>query len=324
MARPPALHLADIRVRYGAKLALDGLNLTVKRGEIVALLGPNGSGKSTTLAVAAGLLDPESGQTTACGFTRRTHPAEYAQRIGLVPQEPALYDDLSAEANLLFFGRLYGLNGYDLRCRVAIGLERFRLTDRAGDRVSTFSGGLKQRLNLAIALLHEPPLLLLDEPTASLDPKSRDDLFADLHRLRDAGHGLLITTHHLDEAETGCDRIAVLDSGKLVASGTPSELTRPSASGKAVLYGHLREALPIFFLKGLRKRLGRKFEIEVTGRRLRLAAVNQEELGRALAFIMEDGIVLETFRTPPGRLETLLRHPGSARVEEVPCDVVGI
>jgi ABC-2 type transport system ATP-binding protein len=321
MQRSPALHLVDIRVQYGETLALDRLNLDVQRGEIVALLGPNGSGKSTALAVAAGILDPESGFVTTCGVRRDADPLGYARNIGLVPQEPALYDDLSAEANLLFFGRLYGLSGYDLRCRTILALERVGLIDRSQDRVSTFSGGMKQRVNLAVALLHDPPLLLLDEPTAALDPKSRDALFADLHRLREAGHAVLLTTHHLDEAETGCDRVAVLDRGRLVAEGRPNELMRYQTTGRAVLYGHLSEPLAQFFVRGLRKRLGSAVEVEVTGRRLRLAADTQQELGQALALILGDGIVLDTFRTPPGRLETLLRNQTHAVPQGAPCDV---
>ena len=320
MSSAQALSLVGVRVRYGKAVALDGLTFELNRGEIAALLGPNGSGKSTTLAVAAGILEPEAGTVLACGIDRRTDPAAYAHSVGLVPQDPALYEDLSAEANLLFFGRLYGLSGYDLRCRVAAALERVRLTDRARDRVSTYSGGMKQRVNLAVALLHDPPLLLLDEPTASLDPKSRDALFADLHRLREAGHAILLTTHHLDEAETGCDRVAVLDRGGVVASGRPSELIRHQPTGRAVLYAHMREPLPHFFLKGLRKRLGRRAEVEVTGRRLRLAADTQELLGKALATVLADGIVLDTFRTPPGRLETLLRHPAPVEPQEAAAD----
>jgi ABC-2 type transport system ATP-binding protein len=309
MLSAQALSLVGVRVRYGKAVALDGLSFDVARGQITALLGPNGSGKSTTLAVAAGILDPEAGRVTACGIERKADPHAYARSVGLVPQEPALYEEMTAEANLTFFGRLYGHSGYDLRCRVAVALDRVRLTDRAKDRVGTYSGGMKQRVNLAIALLHDPPLLLLDEPTASLDPKSRDDLFADLHRLREAGHAILLTTHHLDEAETGCDRIVVLDRGAVAAEGRPCDLIRHQSSGRAVLYGHLRESLPHFFVKGLRKRLGKAVDVEVTGRRLRLAADTQEMLGKALAMVLADGIVIETFRTPPGRLETLLRHP---------------
>jgi ABC-2 type transport system ATP-binding protein len=182
-----------------------------------------------------------------------------------------------------------------------------RLADRRDDRVGTLSGGLNQRLNLAVALLHDPVVLLLDEPTAALDPASRDALFAELHHLRDGGHAILLTTHHLDEAEHGCDRIAVLDRGRLVACGKPSELLRCRPGGRAVLYAQLREFLPRFFVKSLKRRVGRGVEVEVTGRRLRLAADTHEQLGRALGVVLADGIGVDGFRTPPGRLDHLLR-----------------
>ena len=307
MTAPVALALHDVRVRYGRTPAVDGVTLHVRRGEIVGLLGPNGSGKSTTLAVAAGLLDPATGVVTADGVRRGDDAIGYARRVGLVPQEPALYDDLSAEANLAFVAGLYGFGGAERERRVDAALEFARLTDRGWDRVSTFSGGLKQRLNLACALVHDPPVLLLDEPTAGLDPASRDALFGTLHDLREAGRAVLLTTHHLDEAEHGCDRIAVLEKGRLVACGTPAELARPRPGGRAILYAHLRDPLPAFFRKSLQHRVGPGADVEVTGRRLRLAADTQEALGKALAVVLADGVVLETFRTPPGRLDHLLR-----------------
>ena len=319
MTAPAALTLDTIRVRYGGTTAVDGLSLEVRRGEIVGLLGPNGSGKSSTLAVAAGVLDPAGGTVAVDGVSRAADPARFAARVGLVPQEPALYDELTAEANLVFFARLYGFHGYRLWQRVERGLAFAKLADRRHDRVGTLSGGLKQRLNLAAALLHDPGVLLLDEPTAALDPASRDALFAELHELRDRGHAILLTTHHLDEAEHGCDRIVVLDRGKLVACGTPADLVRHRPGGRAVLYAHLRERLPRFFERGLRKRVGPDVEVEVTGRRLRLSAPTQVELGRALAVVLADGVVLETFRTPPGRLEHLLRGQ-VAPPQETPCD----
>ncbi|HET6576047.1 MAG TPA: ABC transporter ATP-binding protein [Fimbriiglobus sp.] len=313
MTGPVALALDGVRVRYGPTVAVDGVSLHVRHGEVVGLLGPNGSGKSTTLAAAAGVLDPFEGTVAVEGIHRDADPTGYASRVGLVPQEPALYDDLSAEANLNFFGKLYGLNKHDRRVRVDAALTRAKLTDRRRDRVSTFSGGMRQRLNLACALLHAPAVLLLDEPTAALDPASRDGLFATLHELRDAGHAVLLTTHHLDEAEHSCDRIAVLDRGRVVACGRPTELLRATPAGRAVLYGHLRERLPRSFVKGLGQRVGAGVELEVTGRRLRLAAATQEMLGRALAVVLADGVVLETFRTPPGRLEHLLRGPAEQK-----------
>ena len=318
MTAPVALALDRIFVRYGSHQAVNGLSLSVCRGEIVGLLGPNGSGKSTTLAAAAGILDPYQGTVTVDGFRRDSDPDAFARRIGLVPQEPALYDELTAEANLQFFGRLYGLSGCQLRRQVERALTRSRLSDRARDRVSRFSGGMKQRLNLACALLHDPAVILLDEPTAALDPASRDALFADLHELRESGHAIVLTTHHLDEAEYGCDRIAVLENGRIVACGQPHELIRHQPAGRSILYAHLREALPRFFVRGLRHKIGAGVEIEVTGRRLRLAAADQDALGRALALILAEGITLDSFRTPPGRLEHLLRRPVE-QPQEIPA-----
>lgn len=302
-----ALSLDRICVRYGDVTAVESLSIEVRAGEIVGVLGPNGSGKSSTLAVAAGVLDPASGTVAVGGVSRAADPTRYAERVGLVPQEPALYEELSAEANLVFFARLYGLHGPTLWQRVERGLTFARLADRRHDRVGALSGGLKQRLNFAIALLHDPEVLLLDEPTAALDPASRDALFAELYNLRDRGHAILLTTHHLDEAEHGCDRVAVLDRGRVVAWGRPADLARRHPDGRAVLYGHLRERLPLFFERGLRKRVGSDIDVEITGRRLRLAAPSPARLGEALAVVLADGIVLETFRTPPGRLELLLR-----------------
>ncbi|MFO0848972.1 MAG: ABC transporter ATP-binding protein [Gemmataceae bacterium] len=318
MTPPVALALEQVRVRYGATVAVDGVSLAVNRGEVVGLLGPNGSGKSSTLAAAAGVLDPAAGTITVDGVRRDRDPRGFAARVGLVPQEPALYDELTAEANLRFFARLHGLTGCGLNVRVEKVLAFAKLADRRDDRVGTFSGGLKQRLNLAVALLHDPVVLLLDEPTAALDPASRDALFAELHELRDRGHAILLTTHHLDEAENGCDRVAVLDRGRLVACGKPAELLRSRPGGRAVLYAQLREFLPRFFVKGLKRRVGRGVEVEVTGRRLRLAADTQEQLGRALAAVLADGIAVDGFRTPPGRLEHLLRGGPPPAAAEAP------
>src|SRR5581483_5420907 len=239
---PVALSLRAVRVRYGDTPALDGVSLEVGRGEVVGLLGPNGSGKSTTLLAAAGVLDPAEGTVTVDGVRRQDDPAGFAMKVGLVPQDCALYDELTAAENLRFVGRLYGLGGRDLRRRVNRALGRARLADRGAHRVGTLSGGMRQRVNLAAALLHDPPVLLLDEPTAGLDPASRDALLADLSRLRDDGHAVLFSTHQLDEAETACDRVAVLDRGRLVACGRPCELHGGSAA--AVLYGRLRAPVP--------------------------------------------------------------------------------
>src|SRR5262245_42788117 len=178
------------------------------------------------------------------------------------------------------------------------------------DRVSTFSVGLKQRLNLAAALLHDPPVLLLDEPTAALDPASRDALFSDLKRFRDDGQAVLLTTQHVDAAEGGWDRVAVLENGQWVACGLPSELLRAKQTGRAVLYGHLRTRPPKYLERAIRRRLGASARLEITGRRLRLSAETSEELGQALATLLAEGIELEAYRTPAGTVEHALRDVG--------------
>lgn len=300
MPLPVALSLRNVRVRYGPTVAVDGVSLDVRRGEVVGLLGPNGSGKSSTLAAAAGVIDPCGGTVAADGTPRAADPAGFARRVGLVPQGEALYEELTAEQNLRFFGRLYGLRDTDLDARVARGLARARLADRARDRVGALSGGMRQRLGIAAALLHDPPVLLLDEPTAALDPASRDALFADLDRLKADGHAVLLTTHHLDEAETGCDRVAVLDRGKLVAVGPPRAVLRPGQAGRAVLYGHLRAPLPKFVERGLRQRLPAGADLEVVGNRVRLSARTAADLGRTLAAVLAEGAALDGFCSRAG------------------------
>jgi ABC-2 type transport system ATP-binding protein len=318
MPLPVALSLVDVTVRYGARVAVDRVSLDVRRGEIVGLIGPNGSGKSSTLAAAAGVIDAAAGTVTVDGRARAADPTAFAARVGLVPQQPAVYDELTAFDNLAFFGELYGLCGSDLRRRAVRALSRLKLTDRAHQRVSTFSGGLKQRLNLAAALLHDPPVLLLDEPTAALDPASRDGLFADLTRLRDDGHAILLTTHHLDEAESGCDRVAVLEKGALVACGAPADLLRPQAAERAVLYGHLRARPPRYLERAIRRRLGPDIGLEITGRRLRLSAATSEELGHSLGSLLAEGVELEAYRTPAGTVERALRAEPDAAAGHAP------
>ncbi len=301
MPRSVALQLRDIRAAYGSVVAVDGLSLAVHRGEIVALLGPNGSGKSTTLGIAAGVLDPVAGSTAIEGIDRARNPRRYAARVGFVPQDSAVYEEFTAIQNLEFFGRLFGLRGYELDSRIAKALARSRLTDRSHDRAGTFSGGLKRRLGIAIALLPDPPVLLLDEPTAALDAGSRDDLFAELHRLRDEGHAVLFTTHHADEAEAACDRIVALDRGRLVADGPPSELLRSHTAGRCVLFGHLDGPLPKFLERRIRRRLEADIGFEVTGHRVRLSAWTADDLGRALALVLAEGAPMDRYRSVSGR-----------------------
>ena len=212
-----------VRKRFGALTAVDGLSLTVRRGEILGLLGPNGAGKSTTVAMAVGVLAPDEGRVEIEGLGAPSQRAVRA-RLGVAPQALAVYDLLSGEENLRFFGAIYGLTGDGLAARVRWALDFVGLTDRAHDHAGTYSGGMKRRLNLAAALVHDPELVLLDEPTVGVDPQSRNAIFDNIEALRRAGHTVIYTTHYMEEAERLCDRIAIVDAGRLLALGTLQEL----------------------------------------------------------------------------------------------------
>ncbi|MFO0843445.1 MAG: ABC transporter ATP-binding protein [Gemmataceae bacterium] len=218
------LSLENVVIRYGSHVAVAGLSLQVRAGEIYGLLGPNGCGKSSTIGAVAGDRPYAEGCIRLGGLRERDAPLAYRRRLGLVPQELALYEDLSARRNLHLFGRLYGLAGASLKLRIDEVLGFARLSEHADRVVRTFSGGMQRRLNLACALMHAPPLLLLDEPTVGLDVQSRDAVFACLRALRDGGTAMVFTTHHLAEAELLCDRVGIMDQGRLIAAGTPAEL----------------------------------------------------------------------------------------------------
>ena len=217
------LTLADVRKSFGRIVAVDGLSLSVRKGELFGLLGPNGAGKSTSVSLAVGLLAPDAGSVGIEGHGDPANP-EVRRTIGVAPQALALYDLLTGEENLRFFGEVYGLSGARLDERVKWCLDFVGLTDRKGDRAGGYSGGMKRRLNLAAAVIHDPDLLLLDEPTVGVDPQSRNKIFDSIEALHREGRTIIYTTHYMEEAERLCDRIAIIDAGQLLALGTLSEL----------------------------------------------------------------------------------------------------
>ena len=219
-----AIQIQNLHKHFGDVRAVDGVDLSVQAGEIFSLLGPNGAGKSTTISMLACLLEPTEGDAEVMGHSVTREPMAVKGAIGVVPQEIALYEDLSARENLTFWGKMVGLRGAELAQRVDEVLEIIGLTDRQTGRVATHSGGMKRRLNIGIALLHRPEVLILDEPTVGIDPQSRRNILDSVKAFNREGMTVLYTTHYMEEAEELSDHIAIMDQGKVIACGTHDEL----------------------------------------------------------------------------------------------------
>jgi ABC-2 type transport system ATP-binding protein len=218
------LRCEGLRKSFDDLVAVDGVGFTIAQGETYGLLGPNGAGKTTTISMVAGILEADAGEVMLDGEPLTTRTTAVKAGIGLVPQDLAIYPDLTARENLVFFGHLYGMRGASLSARIDEVLEVIGLTDRAKDKAEEYSGGMKRRLNIGIGLLHEPKLLILDEPTVGVDPQSRNSILESVARLSDAGIGVLYTTHYMEEAERLCDRVAIIDDGRIQAEGTRRQL----------------------------------------------------------------------------------------------------
>jgi ABC-2 type transport system ATP-binding protein len=218
MPEETLLKLTQVTKRFGALTAVDGLSLEVQRGEIFGLLGPNGAGKTTLINCAIGLLAPDAGEVAVGGGNPRERLVR--ARMGIAPQTLSLYELLTAEENLSFFGHLYGLSGDRLKERTRWVLDFVGLENRKRDAVKTYSGGMKRRLNLAAALLHDPQIILLDEPTVGVDPQSRNSIFDSILELKRDGRTIIYTTHYMEEAERLCDRVGIMDGGRLLALDT--------------------------------------------------------------------------------------------------------
>jgi len=215
---------SDLHKSFNEHKAVDGVSFTVYRGEIFGLLGPNGAGKTTTIRMLSTVLEPDRGDVVIGGHSARREADAVRSLIGVCPQELALYEELCALDNLVFFGRMSGLDGREARQQGTAHLALMGLEDRARGRVSKFSGGMKRRVNLAVALMGHPELLFLDEPTVGIDPQSRNNIYETIEGLRDNGMTVLYTTHYMEEADRLCDRVAVIDGGRIVALDTPYQL----------------------------------------------------------------------------------------------------
>jgi ABC-2 type transport system ATP-binding protein len=222
----PILRVQNLVKKYGDLTAVDGVSFDIQAGEVFSLLGPNGAGKTTTISMLSCLLEPTSGDALVDGHSVTREAIEVKRIIGVVPQEIALYEDLSARENLNFWGQMYGLGGSSLKTRVTEVLEQIGLADRAKDKIKTYSGGMKRRVNIGVGLLHHPQLLFMDEPTVGIDPQSRRSILDSVKDLNKAGVTVLYTTHYMEEAEELSHRVGIVDQGKMIAIGTQKELTQ--------------------------------------------------------------------------------------------------
>ena len=220
------LEVQNLAKHYGDFQAVKGISFSIKEGEIFSLLGPNGAGKTTTISMLSTLYAPTSGDATIAGHSITRHPMNVRNAIGVVPQDLALYEDLTARENLTFWGQMYGLSGSTLKNRVEEVLGQIGLVDKAKDRVKTYSGGMKRRVNIGVGLLHKPKLLFMDEPTVGIDPQSRRAILDTVKDLNKQGMTVLYTTHYMEEAEELSDRVGIIDHGELIAIGTQKELTK--------------------------------------------------------------------------------------------------
>jgi ABC-2 type transport system ATP-binding protein len=303
------LEVVDLHKRYGLTVALDRVSFRVAEGEMFGLLGPNGAGKTTLLSIVSSLLEATAGEARLRGRAVRPADRELRRLIGIVPQELALYEELTARENLLFFGRLYGLAENDLRHRVEEVLAAVGLEDRAGQRVDTFSGGMKRRLNLGAALVHQPQLLLLDEPTTGVDPQSRNRIFEEIRRVNRGGVTVVYTSHYMEEVQALCTRVGILDHGRLIACDTVAELLRK-------MHGLIRFRVPEVTPE-LRERVQRLPDarlIERNGRPLEVVCRDvQATLLQLLAVVNELRLDLLSLETEEPNLERVfLDLTGSA------------
>ncbi|SDZ40944.1 ABC-2 type transport system ATP-binding protein [Evansella caseinilytica] len=238
------LETEALRKVFNGKAAVDGINLYMEKGESVGLLGPNGAGKSTTISMISSLVRPTSGDVMLHGKSTVKDPSQIRRVLGVVPQEIALYQELTAYENLIFFGRIYGLRGKVLEKKIAEVLELVGLADRQKEVVKTYSGGMQRRINMAAAMLHEPEILIMDEPTVGIDPQSRSHILETVRRLnQEKGLTVLYTSHYMEEVERLCDRVYIMDHGRIIASGAKDELKR-ILSGEETIWIDLDRPYP--------------------------------------------------------------------------------
>ncbi len=304
----PILEVHDLVKRYGENIAVKGISFSIHEGEIFSLLGPNGAGKTTTISVLSTLLSPTSGDGTIGGHSIRTDPMAVREMIGVVPQELALYDELTARENLNFWGQMYNLSGKALKKRVDEILEQIGLTDKANQRVKTYSGGMKRRVNIGVGLLHSPRLLFMDEPTVGIDPQSRRAILDSVKALNAQGMTVLYTTHYMEEAQELSHRVGIIDHGELIAIGTQAELTR-QVGEKETLVLHISEMDRPELLVPVLRTIPGVLSIDVTDHDISLVTVEASNiLAPVVAKSNDQGVRIHSIDIHEPNLETVFLH----------------
>jgi len=294
--------------------AVRGISFAIQQGEIFGFLGPNGAGKTTTISMLSCLLKPTKGHATVAGFDLVSQPTDVKRRIGLVPQDLALYPTLSARDNLLFFGRIYGLKGTNLRQRVDDALKMVDLFDRAGDAIETFSGGMKRRVNIAAGLLHKPEVLFLDEPTVGVDPQSRNFIFDNVESLNQDGLTVLYTTHYMEEAQRLCNRVAIVDQGQIIALDTPKGLI--DSLGGGIIHLGVPPEMPASLATEV-ERLSDVQSVTHTDGKLEITAQHtQHTLVNLIKIFNEADISITSLEILEPNLETVFLHLTGKRLRD--------
>ena len=308
----PIITVENLVKKYNGHTAVDGVSFDINRGEIFGLLGPNGAGKSTLISMMCCLLESTSGKITIEGFDIEKEPFEIKKIIGVVPQEISLYHTLTAQENLLFYGKIYGLSGASLKNRVETLLEMVGLTDRAHDIIEGYSGGMKRRINIAVALLHNPKILFLDEPSTGVDPQSRRRIYDTIQELNRAGTTVLLTTHQMEDAEKLCHRIAIVDKGKLIALDTLQGLL--DLVGENDIIYLMAKEFPDDAVESIEKMNEvRKVSLDKDSMTVQLLH-GRESLAQIIDILISAGTQVESIQIKEPDLETLFLHLTGTRL----------
>jgi ABC-2 type transport system ATP-binding protein len=299
MPQPLSLEVREVFKAFGSRQALAGASLQIGPAEIFGLLGPNGAGKSTLVKSVVGRVRPDSGEVRILGHVPSSEGSRSA--VGYVPQEIALYPILSPRENLAAFGRYQGLRGETLKSAIAHNLDWAGLSERAGERTDRLSGGMRRRLNIAAGTIHRPRLLLLDEPTVGVDPQSRERIYSMIEELKTEGVSLLYTTHYMEEAERLCDRIAIIDNGRVIAQGTKDELVRQTLGSRQMLAIEAESAVP----DDLRRRLEARGASVVENRAQLSIAEPAREIAEVLEEFRRDGVAVRDMTLKTATLEAV-------------------